>query len=107
MYIASFFSFFFFNDTATTEIYTLSLHDALPIYLGQNRPLRGQDPPHRARTRLVAAVPQQEGRIDLRAHGRDHPAHPAGRYADRAAHVAGSRVPHRAEIGRASCRERV
>src|SRR3712207_8964370 len=24
---------FFFNDTATTEIYTLSLHDALPIYL--------------------------------------------------------------------------
>src|SRR5256885_6612422 len=29
-----FFFFFFFNDTATTEIYTLSLHDALPIYLG-------------------------------------------------------------------------
>src|SRR5258705_13986253 len=28
----SFFFFFFFNDTATTEIYTLSLHDALPIY---------------------------------------------------------------------------
>src|SRR3989442_9875099 len=27
--------FFFFNDTATTEIYTLSLHDALPIYDGQ------------------------------------------------------------------------
>ena len=26
-----FFYFFFFNDTATTEIYTLSLHDALPI----------------------------------------------------------------------------
>src|SRR5215212_11817268 len=26
-----FFFFFFFNDTATTEIYTLSLHDALPI----------------------------------------------------------------------------
>ena len=25
------FQFFFFNDTATTEIYTLSLHDALPI----------------------------------------------------------------------------
>src|SRR5689334_25237198 len=30
------FSFFFFNDTATTEIYTLSLHDALPI----SRPAR-------------------------------------------------------------------
>src|SRR5260370_40828430 len=27
----SYFFFFFFNDTATTEIYTLSLHDALPI----------------------------------------------------------------------------
>src|SRR5256886_10121588 len=27
----SVFAFFFFNDTATTEIYTLSLHDALPI----------------------------------------------------------------------------
>src|SRR5690349_24838233 len=27
-----FYFFFFFNDTATTEIYTLSLHDALPIY---------------------------------------------------------------------------
>src|SRR5690349_22886780 len=32
--------FFFFNDTATTEIYTLSLHDALPILLttGPNVP---------------------------------------------------------------------
>src|SRR2546427_3118837 len=30
------FSFFFFNDTATTEIYTLSLHDALPICCRRN-----------------------------------------------------------------------
>src|SRR5256886_11915600 len=30
--------FFFFNDTATTEIYTLSLHDALPIYARAIRP---------------------------------------------------------------------
>src|SRR5882762_6864311 len=30
---AVFFLFFFFNDTATTEIYTLSLHDALPIFI--------------------------------------------------------------------------
>src|SRR5206468_12504577 len=39
------FSFFFFNDTATTEIYTLSLHDALPIYLfeyEQEAPLFGR-----------------------------------------------------------------
>src|SRR6266536_3130680 len=35
----SFFFFFFFNDTATTEIYTLSLHDALPI----NAELPGAD----------------------------------------------------------------
>src|SRR5256885_17185256 len=34
--------FFFFNDTATTEIYTLSLHDALPICRGD--PAAGQTP---------------------------------------------------------------
>src|SRR5438309_4510743 len=37
--------FFFFNDPATTEIYTLSLHDALPIYrarLGHERAVRRQ-----------------------------------------------------------------
>src|SRR5258706_10054321 len=61
--------FFFFNDTATTEIYTLSLHDALPIFrqgdgrlgLGQGdrasdralgRPEAG-DPGHRAGVRRV------------------------------------------------------
>src|SRR3989441_13294846 len=44
---------FFFNDTATTEIYTLSLHDALPIWLP------GRDPP--------AGDPGTEGRE--RAHG--------------------------------------
>src|SRR5690348_18460370 len=35
------FFFFFFNDTATTEIYTLSLHDALPIF-GERRADGGQ-----------------------------------------------------------------
>src|SRR3712207_8191547 len=37
--------FFFFNDTATTEIYTLSLHDALPIYghAGGQREHAGHD----------------------------------------------------------------
>src|SRR5580698_11088269 len=37
------FFFFFFNDTATTEIYTLSLHDALPIspYAGSSQPCTG------------------------------------------------------------------
>src|SRR6266852_8063310 len=35
--LSFFFFFFFFNDPATTEIYTLSLHDALPIHLGVYR----------------------------------------------------------------------
>src|SRR5256885_8986812 len=48
MYITllSVFLFFFFNDTATTEIYTLSLHDALPILHGgpaAARAILGQD----------------------------------------------------------------
>src|ERR1041384_8788425 len=38
--------FFFFNDTATTEIYTLSLHDALPISdLARRADRRGRRPP--------------------------------------------------------------
>src|SRR2546430_17186398 len=49
--------FFFFNDTATTEIYTLSLHDALPISLG-SAVLRSaeQFSVGRERSRLVAAL---------------------------------------------------
>src|SRR5262245_63094202 len=38
--VLSFRFFFFFNDTATTEIYTLSLHDALPIWEGSALRLR-------------------------------------------------------------------
>src|SRR5256886_17694747 len=38
------FLFFFFNDTATTEIYTLSLHDALPIYV--EHVVHGDDAQH-------------------------------------------------------------
>src|SRR5215813_14566237 len=40
-----FFFFFFFNDTATTEIYTLSLHDALPISSPATRLSRGRAHP--------------------------------------------------------------
>src|SRR5437879_10182225 len=43
------FSLFFFNDTATTEIYTLSLHDALPIWdrgRGSGRPRIRRPPRH-------------------------------------------------------------
>src|SRR2546422_4905646 len=42
MLLLSTFLFFFFNDTATTEIYTLSLHDALPICADQRRKRHGQ-----------------------------------------------------------------
>src|SRR2546430_4528753 len=46
---SSLFFFFFFNDTATTEIYTLSLHDALPIYQdGRHLHRRVPDPPIRS-----------------------------------------------------------
>src|SRR5947199_7806066 len=44
--------FFFFNDTATTEIYTLSLHDALPIYASGGS--AGSVPPRRPRSRQRA-----------------------------------------------------
>src|SRR5574340_873549 len=40
---SSFFFFFFFNDTATTEIYTLSLHDALPIFPTLISPRRAEE----------------------------------------------------------------
>src|SRR3712207_7193864 len=48
---------FFFNDTAPTEIYTLSLHDALPISSGARQGRTGRDgvprrPPARAQQRL-------------------------------------------------------
>src|SRR3712207_7558916 len=46
-------SFFFFNDTATTEIYTLSLHDALPIFRG--RLMASDAPPSYAREALCQA----------------------------------------------------
>src|SRR5258707_2996030 len=45
--------FFFFNDTATTEIYTLSLHDALPILTNLLSPIHPHETPERHRTRKV------------------------------------------------------
>src|SRR5256885_12787158 len=58
-----FFFFFFFNDTATTEIYTLSLHDALPICARQ--------PPSRRRAPrvLVSRTARCAGRADRRGPG--------------------------------------
>src|SRR5258708_23303617 len=54
------FSFFFFNDTATTEIYTLSLHDALPIYLCRRRTQQ-----RRGAVRRQARRAAQEQRLAL------------------------------------------
>src|SRR5256885_7241671 len=52
--------FFFFNDTATTEIYTLSLHDALPIW---RELLRRND---RAREHItIAAIFGRDARRDI------------------------------------------
>src|SRR3712207_9312045 len=55
------FIFFFFNDTATTEIYTLSLHDALPIYVR-----------HPRRASADRASAGSEG-VRPRCRGRGHP----------------------------------
>src|SRR2546430_12456486 len=48
-------SFFFFNDTATTEIYTLSLHDALPISCSAPHPASTTDVSHWQPSRLRLA----------------------------------------------------
>src|SRR3712207_7906086 len=74
--------FFFFNDTATTEIYTLSLHDALPI--------SDLDHPHLAGVRLARVDPQARlGRVEGRGRHRTDrgPVHLAGRGVDAARHV--------------------
>src|SRR5256885_4107204 len=59
LFLFLFFFFFFFNDTATTEIYTLSLHDALPILRtltsGDREAALVQFEPHRAGHALLGA----------------------------------------------------
>src|SRR5256885_12253873 len=61
--VHAFFFVFFFNDTATTEIYTLSLHDALPISVARDRrvvlrrapePVLGSEEPRQAHAARVA-----------------------------------------------------
>src|SRR3712207_9355747 len=53
---------FFFNDTATTEIYTLSLHDALPIYTPMGRIAASSEHQHE----------EQDGVDDPEDHGGAH-----------------------------------
>src|SRR3712207_7290944 len=71
--IAIFFSFFFFNDTATTEIYTLSLHDALPIctYWGQCAEFCGHQ--HANMRLVVIAEPEEKFQAWLEAQRRPAP----------------------------------
>src|SRR3712207_8600134 len=79
--------FFFFNDTATTEIYTLSLHDALPI----SQTARHEEVRDRAPAR--AAPHLQPDLHRLRPHSRVF--HLAERHDDARG------LPRRGEIGRA------
>src|SRR2546430_7226940 len=64
----SFFFFFFFNDTATTEIYTLSLHDALPIFREGVRTCDGR---RTAQGRRQTTGHRCDGRSGCKSHGRD------------------------------------
>src|SRR5690348_18183020 len=70
------FFFFFFNDTATTEIYTLSLHDALPIFQVE------ESKPKDSETREMAETSNQLGRFKLnRKSTRLNSSHPSISYA--------------------------
>src|SRR5690242_21518782 len=65
------FLFFFFNDPATTEIYTLSLHDALPIYVGraarhQHAAIGAEDAGHPEGDLDGEGVGRQDGQDDER-----------------------------------------
>src|SRR3712207_7339630 len=62
--------FFFFNDTATTEIYTLSLHDALPISRAAQRRRGRRGRPGRRGARGVQAGPR--GAARPRARSEEH-----------------------------------
>src|SRR5260221_4758476 len=66
--------FFFFNDTATTEIYTLSLHDALPIsswdvrYQEASRASAAVSEPALAGRRILELVRSEEHTSELQSH---------------------------------------
>src|SRR2546423_14317086 len=97
--------FFFFNDTATTEIYTLSLHDALPI---SGAPT---EPPRRPRTRsqnderrCVNTTCERHATVACRSHVVLTQRRSSFWLRVRGLRGGSVGAP---EIGRASCRERV
>src|SRR5205809_5778187 len=59
--------FFFFNDTATPEIYTLSLHDALPIYAGQQPSAADWKPVDQALGKAGSMQPGDVYKVSLRS----------------------------------------
>src|SRR2546426_8333664 len=103
-------SFFFFNDTATTEIYTLSLHDALPISellrrgVGNQRALPpGLEPDVHRRKHLDGhGHGQQRPRVDLEQHERV--GRPGGLHLARRRHTGGD--VHRHESQRRNSQRR-
>src|SRR5438874_3755108 len=64
IYTTNYLSFFFFTDTATTEIYTLSLHDALPISAPPRLAQEGREDP-RVRARNGRSRRRRVGRHRL------------------------------------------
>src|SRR3712207_9559285 len=52
--------FFFFNDTATTEIYTLSLHDALPILSQGLQQSKHQEPPQKYSVNIMVVDDEED-----------------------------------------------
>src|SRR2546430_8621396 len=79
--------FFFFNDTATTEIYTLSLHDALPIFClpplvdGHRDEQLRISSPDRGWIRQVALAVEKENRLEDRKSTRLNSSHSQISYA--------------------------
>src|SRR5256885_17210610 len=100
--VPHYFFFFFFNDTATTEIYTLSLHDALPICAGAPGLAREEALEYRRKLRFyigereellvqaltaVLAVPLEAIELARAACTLDHQAHGVGGSLRRMRHI--------------------
>src|SRR2546427_12058039 len=101
MYLYCYTMFFFFNDTATTEIYTLSLHDALPIWRGRSNPATA------FRVRLFPEPDGPDNTTCCCVHCSDTSNTKSWAAACRRRCTCSSSHIARLQIGRASCRERV
>src|SRR6267142_4670341 len=105
-----FFLFFFFNDTATTEIYTLSLHDALPVLRGALGPSHGEvdralQHAHSPRVPLGCAAPagragaRRRGRRRRQRHGRTEHRDVLASVPLQSRRLAGDAAPHHSGAG--------